>query len=128
MAHVWRALANALLAWIDMRLPPTLEMLGWSDPTHGTYGTFASFQYVSSTMRVLSNVLTVFLNSLTARGMLSWQGELSHCTANAPASAHASAQMSAHASAPRVLTNAHRAEAFFIPTQGEATLTLLLLY
>ncbi|KAH0607865.1 uncharacterized protein H6S33_001917 [Morchella sextelata] len=43
MAHVRKALTNALLAWAAMRLSPAPEMLGWSDPDHSIYGTFTSF-------------------------------------------------------------------------------------
>jgi hypothetical protein len=127
-----------------MRLPLPLEILGWSDPVHSNYGTFASFDYISSTTRALPNALTVFLNALIARRILSLYGELSHGTVNAPANvpvnahAHApanaptNAQENAHPSVPvsppRALTNAHRAEAFVIPTQVEAALTLPPLY
>jgi hypothetical protein len=148
MAHVRRALTNALLAWATTRLPPPPEMLGWSHSAYSNYGTFDSFDYVSSTTRALPNALTVFLNALTARRMLSCHGEYSHgtenaptnthanaptnapvnahtnATANAPANAYMNAPLSAPVSAPRALINAHRAEAFVIPTQGEATLTL----
>jgi hypothetical protein len=136
MYHIRRSLANALLAWAAMRLPPPPETLGWSDPANCIYGTFASFDYVSSTTRAILNALTVFFNALTVRRMLSWHGEFSHATANAPANtppnatsnapmnSHANAHPSAPASAPRLFTNAHRAEAFVIPTQGEATLTV----
>jgi hypothetical protein len=65
MAHTRRALANALLAGPIMRLPPPLEMLGWSDPIHSNYGTIASFDYCSGTMQASLNALTVFLNALT---------------------------------------------------------------
>ncbi|KAH8144460.1 uncharacterized protein LAJ45_11559 [Morchella importuna] len=65
-------------------------------------------------------------NALTVRRMVSWHRECSHGTANAPANALANVPANAPArastSAPRALTNAHRAEAFVIPTQGEATL------
>jgi hypothetical protein len=140
MAHVRRALANALLAWAVMRLPPPPETLGWSNPAHSTYGTFASFDYVSNTKRALSNALTVYLNAPTARGMLSRHGDFSHGMVNAPTNAptnapanaqmntHANAHVNAHLSTPRALTNAYRAEAFVIPTEGEATLTLPPLY
>jgi hypothetical protein len=127
-----------------MRLPPHLETLGWSDPAHSTYRTFASFDCVSSTTRALPNALTVFLNVLMARRILSRYGEFSHGTVNAPANVPANArvnapvnaptnaQQNAHpsvpVSAPRALTNAHRAEAFIIPTQVEAALTLPSLY
>jgi hypothetical protein len=79
-----------------------------------------------------------------ARRILSQYGEFSHGTVNAPANVPANghvnapanaptnAQESAHlsvpASTPRALTNAHRAEAFVIPTQVEAVLTLPSLY
>ncbi|KAH8144913.1 uncharacterized protein LAJ45_11034 [Morchella importuna] len=36
MAHVRRALANALVAWAAMRFPPPPETLGWSDSAHST--------------------------------------------------------------------------------------------
>jgi hypothetical protein len=144
MAHIRRALANALLAWATVRLPPPPETLGWSDPAHSTYGTFASFDYISGTMRALPNALTVFLNSLMACRMLSQHGGFSHGTANAhasapanipanatakaPANAHGNAHANAHPSIPSILTNAHRVEAFVIPTQSEATLTFPPLY
>jgi hypothetical protein len=66
MAHVRRALANALLALAAMRLPLAPEMLGWSDSANSSYGTFDSFDYVSSTTRAIPNGLTVFFNSPTA--------------------------------------------------------------
>ncbi|RPB07061.1 hypothetical protein P167DRAFT_579715 [Morchella conica CCBAS932] len=36
MAHVRRALANALVAWAAMRFPPPPETLGWSNSAHST--------------------------------------------------------------------------------------------
>jgi hypothetical protein len=65
IAHVQRALTNSLLVWAAMRLPPPPEMLGWNDLAHSTYGTFASFHYISSAIQVLLNALTVLLNALT---------------------------------------------------------------
>ncbi|KAH8144408.1 uncharacterized protein LAJ45_11608 [Morchella importuna] len=101
-------------------LPP--ETLGWSDPANSTYEIFASFDYASSIREHFP--------------MLLQHDDFSHGTANAPvnaiadasakaaASASVSASASASASAFRVLVDAHRAEAFIILTQGEATLTL----
>jgi hypothetical protein len=79
-------------------------------------------------MRALPNALTVFLNALTARRMLSQHGKFSHVTANAHANAAANALASAPVSGFTSLTNAHRVEALVIPTQGEAILTLPPLY
>ncbi|KAH8153127.1 uncharacterized protein LAJ45_02714 [Morchella importuna] len=62
-------------------------------------------------------------NALTAPRMLHGTANV---PANAPANAPANTPARASASASRALTNAHRPEAFVIPTQGEATLIGLL--